>query len=313
MWQVGFIGIAAGAASALLFASFASRSLFSLLLTVISPLPILLAVLGWNHIAGALAAFLAALFLAVVIGPTTFLVYLIGIGLPAWWLGYLALLGRTDAAGQLEWYPIGNLVVWAAILMAGVLAIGVLTMESDIDALRAKARQALEASLRILNSGSPDPSRNASGLAMNYPLVLGAIATGANTTILIYFNVWLAGRIASLSGHLKRPWPDVPSMEFSPLVAFGLVVAFAGTFVLSGLSQVIAALFFGAFLIAVAVLGLAVVHAITRGVPMRPLVLGAVYFAVLFMGASILLVVLGLVEMVFNLRRRFRPPASPQT
>ena len=46
MMQISLIGLAAGAASALLFASFASGSLLSIPLFYLSPLPILIAALG---------------------------------------------------------------------------------------------------------------------------------------------------------------------------------------------------------------------------------------------------------------------------
>ncbi len=52
MMQIVLIGLGAGAASALLFASVASGSLLSLLLFYLAPLPILIAALGWSHWAG---------------------------------------------------------------------------------------------------------------------------------------------------------------------------------------------------------------------------------------------------------------------
>ena len=56
MVQIFLIGIAAGAASALLFASVASGSLISILLFYLAPLPILIAAVGWSHLAGLVAA-----------------------------------------------------------------------------------------------------------------------------------------------------------------------------------------------------------------------------------------------------------------
>ena len=53
MMQIVLIGIGAGAATALLFASVASGSLISVLLFYLAPLPILIAALGWSHWAGA--------------------------------------------------------------------------------------------------------------------------------------------------------------------------------------------------------------------------------------------------------------------
>src|SRR5438552_7315453 len=106
MVQLFLIGIGAGAATALLFASVASGSLISVLLFYLAPLPILIAALGWSHWAALIAAVAAAVGLAAVFGTFFFIAFLIGIGLPAWWLGYLALLARPTATAPdgLEWY-----------------------------------------------------------------------------------------------------------------------------------------------------------------------------------------------------------------
>src|ERR1044071_4471769 len=116
MMQLVFVGLGAGAASALLFASIASGSLLSIFLFYVTPLPILLAALGWSHWAAAIAALSAATSLAAVFGSIFFVAFMVGTGIPAWWLGYLAMLARPAATsgGALEWYPPGRLVLWCA-------------------------------------------------------------------------------------------------------------------------------------------------------------------------------------------------------
>src|SRR5919109_1267043 len=89
MVQIVLVGLGAGAASALLFASVASGSLLATLLFYLAPLPILIAGLGWSHWAGLVASFTAAAGLSATLGLYFFSVFLIGVGLPAWWLGYL--------------------------------------------------------------------------------------------------------------------------------------------------------------------------------------------------------------------------------
>src|SRR6188508_1104552 len=95
MLQLFLIAVPAGATSALLFASITSGSLLSIPLFYLASLPILIASVGWSHVAGLMAAVVAAAGLAAVFGGFFFVSFLIGIGLPAWWLGYLALLARS--------------------------------------------------------------------------------------------------------------------------------------------------------------------------------------------------------------------------
>ena len=56
MMQIVLIGLGAGAAAALLFASVVSGSLAAIFLFYLAPLPILIAALGWSHWAGLIAA-----------------------------------------------------------------------------------------------------------------------------------------------------------------------------------------------------------------------------------------------------------------
>ena len=60
MIQIILIGLGAGGASALLFAAVASGSWLSVFLFYVSPLPIMIAALGWSHLAGLIAAISAA-------------------------------------------------------------------------------------------------------------------------------------------------------------------------------------------------------------------------------------------------------------
>src|SRR3989442_2528213 len=99
MVQIFLIGIAAGAAAALLFASVASGSMFSVLLFYLAPLPILIAAIGWSHVAGLIASIFAAAALAAVFDGIFFAAFLVGVGVSAWWLGCLALFGRAARQG----------------------------------------------------------------------------------------------------------------------------------------------------------------------------------------------------------------------
>ena len=99
MMKFALIGIGAGAATALLFASVTSGALLSIPLFYLAPLPILIAGLGWSHWAALIAAIAAALALGIAFGPVFFVSFIAVVGLPAWWLGYLAMLARPARNG----------------------------------------------------------------------------------------------------------------------------------------------------------------------------------------------------------------------
>lgn len=307
--QIVSIGVAAGAASALLFASFASGSLLSIPLFYLAPLPILIAALGWNHIAAAIAATIAALALALIFGGFFFVSFLIGIGLPAWWLGYLALLARPVANGggeNLEWYPVGRLVAWAAILSACVVSLVMLTIATEAETLRTTLQRAFEPLFR----GQTRMPR----MLLEYPHLVLPPAAGVLTTMISVFDLWLAGRVVRTSGRLRRPWPDIAALSFPPAILPVFAAALVGSLVLSGMAGILATVLTAALLTAFGLLGLAVLHTLTRAINGRGLVLGAVYGAIAVFGWPLLLMaLLGISDSVLDLRgraaRRGPPPS----
>jgi hypothetical protein len=317
------ISLAAGGASALLFASVASGSLLSIPLFYLSPLPIIIAGLGWSHFAAFLAALGAALALGLSFNWVFFASFLCGIALPAWWLSYLALLARPSANGSaaLEWYPVGRLVLWATILGGVVVALAIITIDSDADAFKSSLRRTLERLVRVQGQGggasTPDLRLGERG-ATFLDLMVAVLppAAAVLTSLTNVFALWLAGRIVKISGRLSRDWPHIAGMTFpkSTLPAFAILLA--GTF-LPGIMGIVATVLSASMLIAFSLLGLAAAHVLTRQIGSRTFILWAVYGAIAVFGWPILLMsALGLAETTFDLRNRAAggsPPANPPT
>jgi hypothetical protein len=159
MTRILLTGIGAGAAAALLFASVTSGVGLSVILFYLAPLPIMIVALGWSHWSGLAAAVSASAMLGGVFGLFFFIMFLISVGAPAWWLAYLALLGRPIANGgapHMEWYPPGRLALWAAFIGAAVTATALATFGDDEAAIRSNLKGAVEQILRPQERTEPD-------------------------------------------------------------------------------------------------------------------------------------------------------------
>jgi hypothetical protein len=321
MWKSILIGIGAGAASALLSLSLVSGSPISLLLVFIASLPILIVTIGWSGSVGLIAVAAAAIGLGLIVDWRLPLSYVVSVGAPAWWLGYLAMLARPaevpedaeqsgeqpPAPAALEWYPVGRLVVWTAILGAAGIVILVPYLGFDKQTFDATLREFFQRMLRA--QPGPDGTlqipnvRNPKAL-LDILVLAAPPAAALGGTIMFMANLWLAGRIALMSGRLRRPWPDIPSMEL-PVAAAGIVAAALAASFLPDILGLIGGVIAAAMLIAYGVYGLAVVHAITRGLSGRVVILGVIYAVLLLQGWPILILSLvGLIDTAVDIRGR---------
>jgi hypothetical protein len=317
MMPIVFVGLGAGAASALLLASMASRSPLSLFLVLIAPLPIMIAAVGWNHWTGLFAAIMAALGLAAAFGePVWILTFLIGTGLPGWWLGYLALLGRADAGGVMEWYPPGRLVLWCAIIAGAIVLVLISNVKLDEAQFQAALKMALDRVAREYGTAAPDMSKIDVKRASE--LIAGFIppATAALGTLTMSLNLYLAARIAGISGRLRRPWPNLAALRFPPITPAIFAIALVFWF-MSGVPGIVGGVVSGALVMAYAMVGFAVLHEITRSLTLRPFLLAAAYFVTIAAVWPILfMTMLGVADSIFNFRKNAggasQPPAPTQ-
>jgi hypothetical protein len=324
MMQMALIGVGAGAATALLFASVASGSPLAVPLFYLSPLPILIAAMGWSHWAALIAAVVASAGLAAVFGGFFYIAFMVGVGLPAWWLGYLALLARPASLatpGGLEWYPVGHLVFWAAVIGAAVVIAGMITLGSDLDTFRASLRSVLERMLSMqerppANPATPPASPVVSSRVIDFLVAALPPAAAVLATVTNVVNLWLAERVVTVSGRLRRPPSDLSAMQF-PVYAPALTAGAIAASFLSGIVGISAGVLGASLLMAYAILGFAVLHAVTRGMSGRPLTLGGVYVTVIVFGWPMLgMTLLGLADSAFDFRGRAarrRGPPNPQT
>jgi len=296
----------------------------AVMLSILAPLPIMIAAMGWSHWAGLLAAVVAAAMLGAVSGLFAFVTFLATAGLPAWWLGYLALLGRPVANGgatHMEWYPPGRLVLWAAVLGGAVASWTLVGLGGDEATVRSSLRSALEGVLRLQSGLSPDEPLRLPGIGnadrlIDVFVVMVPPLMAVSAVITQIGNLWFAGRIVKLSDRLRRPWPDLTALSFPPLAVALFAAAVAGT-LMPDLPGLVAGMFAATLTVAFAILGFAVMHAATRNMTGRAIALAGAYGAVAVLWWPILIMTLvGLADALFGLRARIAgrgPPAPPKS
>jgi hypothetical protein len=318
MKQMLLVGLGAGTASALLLAApIASGSVPAFLLLYLSPLPIMIAALGWSHWAGLVAALSSAAVLGGLLGAPSFPGFLLGMTIPAWWFGYLAMLARpAPERSGFEWYPIGRIVLWAALLSAAFTAIALLLVPSDPSTVRGILGRGLDemASGQVAGAAGLAFTPDERDRLLGWFAVLLPPATSASLLALNLFNLWLAGRIVLVSGRLARPWPPVSTMSLPRAAPALLAISVAGSCApdLIGVADIVGTIFatFAApLLIAHLIVGFAVIHEVTADINIRVVILAAFYAGFLILSphtslVPIAIAVVGLVETLFGIRRR---------
>lgn len=320
MMVFGLIALIAGAASALMFASIVSGALISLVLVYLAPLPLMLAAIAWGPLCGALGGLVATLVIAGALSPPLALGYGLAFALPAWWLGHLAMLGRPvaiDVAGNdtaplhVEWYPLGRILLWIAALATLLTAGSLFSLGSDASAISDAMRRGFAKILSMLSETTVTESDPSVGLMVAVIPVLVA----ASQMVTLTLNLWLAAKVAAVSGRLHRPWPDLSGTSLPPMTLVALCVALAFSF-FGGMTGILAVVVTTVLMMAYALVGLAVLHTITRDLANRAFWLVSAY-AILFMFSVslVLLTALGLADAMFGFRERFlrnrQPPPLP--
>jgi hypothetical protein len=240
---------------------------------------------------------------------------------PAWLLSQLFLLPRTagDASHPPRWLDPGVVLLAAALYAALVILIGALSIDTDYAEFRRAATMYAEQWLRLflnLPTGAPlrtPDGRDASGLVPQLATAMSILpVTGFMTSYAL--SGWLAALVVHKSGLLRRPRPALPDLAFPRGTAILFGLAFLAT-ILPGYPGFAARLTVSSLMFAFTLLGFAVLHALTRGLGGRGLILTITWLTTLIIGfPGVLIAGLGFAEQVLGLRARHarrRGPPSP--
>jgi hypothetical protein len=322
MIAIILIAIIAGSASALMFASIISGALISLVLLYLAPLPLMVAALGWGPLSATVGGIAAASCLGAIFGLPYCIAFIVAVALPAWWLGHLALLGRPVAHGvpsgngappaapDLEWYPLGRILLWISGFAALTTMAALLTLGSDATAIGDALRKGLLRIIGVRQAGTVGETEQ----WIEALVTVGPAAAAMVAMTTLALNLWLAAKITATSGRLHRPWADLKSLALPPMTLAAFCVAIALCFS-GGLLSILARIVAAVLTMSYAFTGFAVLHTLTLALKSRALWLGCTYAIVVAFSWPILaMAALGLADAVFAIRRRYlqgRPPPLP--
>jgi hypothetical protein len=307
------IALAAGALSTVAFMGLLRPSAVSIAMFYLAPAPLFMAGLAFGWLAAAIAAAAGALAIAVMLNVKAAGFYLLTTGLAPVILTRLALISRPAAGGAegeaadehgREWYPEGRLLLWTAAMAGALMTLTALLLGPGLErfqaVLRAMAMQMLKTVGAAQNIDAAQLARLTDFIVATTPLVSTAM-----WEITILANLALAAWLLKRFGYPTRPWAPFWRLAFHPRAMIALAVASFASF-LPGMAGLAGEIFAAALMTAFAILGLAVVHALTRGNPYQPIILGLLYAGLFLLNwmLALPLIILALADLTFGLRAR---------
>lgn len=319
MTRTLIIGSLAGLASAMLTLAAISGP-FGFALSYLTVLPLFFA--GFTHglpaaaMAGAVGTMISGLS-----GLAAGGVFLVTFAAPAVLVVRQALLARPAAeagpdagpdagqiAGELEWYPLGRILLSLVGWAAGLFALALLLTAGNEGGLPGTIQPMVEQVLGLFQQANsdaalPDMSAAAPQMAVLLPAVFafGWLA-------MMVANGTLAQSLATMLKQNRRPSPQYRALTLPRFLVFALAAALVAGFVLPEGAQFAAITMATILAFPYLLQGLAVVHGVAAKTAVPGLILAAFYVALVVgsLGGFLiaLVVILGLIEEWAGFRRR---------
>lgn len=294
-------GIGTGLLSVLLLAALVNGSALAIPFFLASPLPIAIAGFTWGTRASAMAAItvLVTIFAVAGLAPALggFLVVAFPMALA------IHLFGLWRDTGEIrEWYPLGEIFLRVAASVGfGLVVVGAVSGFNP-ELLAAEMATSMEAWFAEANLASRPADIEA--LARFTFGILPLTVAGLGVAIFVA-NIGLGARIAENSQRPLRPRPPLWSVQLPKIASYVLAGAALLSLVPGAVGDAASAVA-GAFGVALAIVGLGVLHAVTLGRPGRGGLLFLAYLSIPLLGVPLILFALvGIVDSFV----RIRPPA----
>ncbi len=214
------------------------------------------------------------------------------------------LLSRRAADGGMEWYPPGLLVTWLTGLAALALGLLLILLGMAEGGIQGAVQRQVDAILPLFG---PNQDAMRPLFEIIAPIVPGMVVAAWMTVAMV--NGALAQAFALRTGRALRPAPDIAQTELPKPLSAALAVAAGLALLGPGALGVVGANATVVLSMPFLILGLAVVHAATRGLRARGLLLGGLYAVTAILTWPVIAIIaLGLIDQGFGLKRRFAAP-----
>jgi hypothetical protein len=302
------IGLGAGALSAILYLSIQLASPGAMIFVYLSPLPLYFVGLSLGTPVITLAAVTGALATLLLGGGNAGLSYTLIDAAPAVLLVRLGLLSRPDQAGKPEWYPAGRLVAWLAVGAATYFALAALlaaALGNGIWDGVAVFMDNFVSELAAANGREPAPAlRRLTEQASTWlPAMIGI-----SWMTMQVINATMAQGLAHRFNRNLRPPLDMADFTTPGPLVYALTATAAASLMDGSIGLIARTLaIFAAF--PFLFVGLAVIHALSRQLAARNILLAVFYILLFILGWPIILVAgLGLMDQWIDFRKRFAGP-----
>jgi hypothetical protein len=312
------IGLGAGLVSVIVaISAVRGASAQQVVMTMLSPVPLLIAGLGWGWVPALAGGLLGTALLAISVGLGAGISFAIKVAAPATLASYLIYLARDRRDGQgIDWFPIGSVVAALGLWGAAVPLFMLQLVGGSFDALH---QPLMEISKRFFavassESGLQPPSAEILEAAVTAIIAAMPFAMACTWTVMFAFGLFLAARVIKMAGIGDRPWPDLTQITLPKEVPVVFAAAVATALALPGVTRVISTAAIGGLLVAFMMVGLATLHTIARQGKRWLLWLTYAGMLLLWPIVGLVLAVIGLADPVLKIRERHAsPPSAPST
>ncbi len=297
--------ILAGLASAVMAALALTRPGLLTLLIYVSAVPIFYASFSRGSLAGIIAAIVATLSTGASGGLAIGAIVGMTIVGPAAFAGHMAGLSKTDDEGRKFWFPLSEILFRLALTLVVAYIVLGLWYGYEVELVAAQFELFMKQVVSMQEqAGATIDEEQIRTNALLYASLLPLLVPAFSLAILVW-NMGLAERLVRRRAKMERPKDNIAADVGLPRAALAIFAVSLIIAVSIPSLQSIAYVIAGTMGMAIAMIGLAVMHYFTWGLKARSQILFFAYFVLIAISLPIFLfLIIGLAELLLLLRAR---------